>query len=45
MRPWNRPISGWERPQWCSKATPPGPRGGDADAPETDAIQDTVLFH
>ena len=27
------PISGWERPQWCGKATWPGPRGGDADAP------------
>jgi hypothetical protein len=26
------PISGWERPQWCGKATSPRPRGGDADA-------------
>src|SRR4051794_27938665 len=28
------PISGLERPQWCSKATSAGPRGGDVDAPK-----------
>ena len=28
-----RPLSAWERPQWCGKATSPGTRGGDADAP------------
>ena len=30
------PISGWVRLQWWGKATSPGPRGGDADAPKAD---------
>ena len=42
-------MSGWERPQWCSKATSPGPRGGDADAPKTvvqasDALLDSAAI-
>ena len=28
------PISDWEHPQWCGKATSPGPHGGDAVAPQ-----------